>query len=206
VSATALLIVVAQRLGSAAPIRGNTPAARIENISRLTGERPPGAAATIVQAVGDPDADVRRAALLSLATFQRPEDQAIVEHALHDTDNSVRAAAAQTLGGYGLQAVPRLAALADDPDPQVRAAVVAGLSRTGRGPGMAVLVQMMSRRGDPDTQLKALKAIEAICKIRYGDVPDPRNQALWAAQVDKVRRNPWVQEVLAAETSDGAKP
>ncbi len=206
VSVATLLVLVAQRFGSTAAVRGNTPAARINAISRLTGERPAGAPAAIANAVADPDAQVRRAALLSLATFVRPEDRTIVERALQDSDNSVRAAAAQTLGCYGLQSVPRLAALAQDPDPQVRAGVVAGLGRTGRGPGMAVLVQMMSRRGDPDIQLQALHAIEAICKIRYAEVPDPRNEELWAAQVDKVRRNRWVQEVLTTETSDGAKP
>jgi HEAT repeat protein len=202
-----LLAYAVPRLTGSSAVRGNSAAERCDAINRLASQRPTGAAEAIAKlALTDAEPSVRRTAIAALASFRRPEDRPIIDQALGDRDPSVRAVAVASLGSYGPDTVTRLSGLANDPDPQVRAGVVAGLTETGRGPGMAELLRMMARQGDPELQVKALRAIESISNVHYRNVPEPGDAAAWAHMVDRVRNNAWVYEALAAEKANGGKP
>lgn len=205
VAAIALVAYAAPRLGGSAAVTGTTSAERVESINRLGREQ--GAAAKLAElASNDGDVAVRRTAIAALATYRRVEDRGIFEKALTHEDASVRAVAAQAVGGYGVESVAVLTAIAKDPDSQVRLGVVTGLCQTGRGPGLATLLTMMAQDRDPAVRFQALKAIEAVSNVKYLEVPDPRDEKRWAALVQKVSGNSWVREQLAKEGRIGGKP
>jgi len=77
---------------------------------------------------------------------------------------------------------------------------LAGLGHTGRGPGLAALIQIMEAHPVPATRRQALNALEGVCKVHYLDVPDPTD-ASWARQVEKIRRLYWVHDSLVTSTN-----
>ena len=197
-----VVVVAVSRLGDRVAVTGDTSAERVDSVQRLASVRPAGAATVLADAAAnDPDPAVRRSAIAALGTFRRAEDKPFVEKALQDPDNSVRAAAAGALGAYGLETVTRLSALAQDPDPKVRLGAVTGLCQTGRGPGLAALLRIMAKDANPEVQLQALKAIEAVSNVRYLNEASPKDPQRWAAMVQRVRNNAWVQEELAKENA-----
>lgn len=115
-------------------------------------ERNRGTAARLIE--DDPRPEVRGAAASALGAYEQTDPQTLAA-LLSDGDAAVRRGAAEGLAKWSTRertaAVPHLAAMLDDPDPQVRSWAVTGLNRavpTRRFP--------IDAAADPTTQRQAV--------------------------------------------------
>jgi len=155
--AAALLVLWPGR----AEVAGRTAEQRIASIGLLAERRPAGAADALAAAArDDPDASVRRAALVALGRFVGPKARPAVEAGTQDTDPSVRAAAAGTLGLFAdADAADRLKALAADPAEEVRLGAVTGLGRNRHDRAAAILRELIDAGDDLKVRQRALMTI-----------------------------------------------
>jgi putative membrane-bound dehydrogenase-like protein len=146
--------------------------------------RPPRAAGLLLRRWTSPDAEVRAAAVASLAELAVPEAHEPVRKLLADPDARVRSAAALAAGKLALRpAADQLLALARDPDAEVRRSSLEALRRLREPRALAASTAAL---GDRETVLQALA-----CVSELGGPEQAR------AVADAARRLPSV-EVLAA--------
>ncbi len=117
---------------SRAKVTGNTPDEKIRSICRLADDDAPGAAEALAKAAGDPNPDVRKAALMALWRYPLPQVRPVVEAGAFDNAAANRVAAIAALAHYG-----------DD----TAAELLEKLSRED---------------GDPGVRIKAAEALRAI--------------------------------------------
>jgi HEAT repeat protein len=170
-------------------VTGATPQERIDSICRLADKHTPGAANAIARVLGDGDAGVRRAAIIALARFARPEDAPKVQAAMKDPDEAVRSAAVGGLDAYHLPA--SVAALRDvlatDPSPQVRIEAAKGLSRQPSDAAVVALYGAMEKDASPEVRLAAFRMILEVEKLGFKFPPDPKDAVAWGELCRKVR-------------------
>src|SRR5260221_717816 len=138
----------------------------------------PAVATAIAQALGDPDADVRRVAALVLGDLHAQGfDRRPLLALLGDPAARVRFAAAQALGSLGVTAAiePLVTALAanDDDDPELRFAYARALGRIAPPAQLAGLEQHASRA----VRLGAVLALREAGSESVGEFladPDPQ--------------------------------
>jgi HEAT repeat protein len=128
----------------------------------------------LIQALGDGDIDVRRAACRALGEIGRPAVLPLIQ-ALGDRDIYVRAAACWALGAIGdRQAVPPLIQALGDGDIDVRWAACWALGEIGDRQAVPPLIQAL---GDRNIYVRAA-ACEALVKIGDRQAVPPLIQAL----------------------------
>ncbi len=151
-----------------------------------------GDVAAATGALVDDDADVREAALRSVARLDALGDE-LLARALADTEPSVRIAALELAA---IRPTPPIVALLDDPDPAVveQAAWACGERDTEADPPIAQLASLATDHDDPLVREAAVAALGAL-----GD--EDGLAAVLAATSDKpaVRR----RAVLALAAFDG---
>ena len=131
-----------------------------------------GETATLRPLTGDDDPEVRAlAAVALLPTPAREEALDVVERLLHDEDPDVRVGVVRALARADEADAPLAAALAADPSPVVRAAVLTTLA--GAGPGVVVR-PALAALVDPDAGVRAA-ALDALSEADAG------------AEIDSVR-------------------
>jgi len=151
----------------AGDVSGDTPGQRVSSILKVAGEDKAGAADSLARAVTDPNADVRRAAIVCLSRYRRPEDRPLVETALEDETPAVRQAAAKALVvAYDDQEViDQLAQmLADDDEVNARiGAMMLGKSR--QAAAVVPLVRALDAPPSPHAAALAMEALDRRYKI-----------------------------------------
>lgn len=208
-AAAAVLIVAVGAVGMfvwrpAPTVGGQTPAERIESISRLVAERAPGTGKAIAAiAVGDSDPRVRCAALVGLRTYARPEIRAAVEQGTKDEVSRVRAAAALTLGKYtdGAAAERLGEMLARDRDDEVRLAAARGLARCNSRKADDLLVAAMKGNSSPAVRKRALELLLEGTGVTLMPEPDPHNAGVWGRHVRRVLRH-----INATRANESSRP
>ena len=193
-AAVVVVWLVAAVATQGARIVGDTPQARIACICRVADEGISGAGDAIAEAATkDPDASVRRAALLALARFVEPKHRPMLESAAGEDDADIRSAAATTLGEYSdAAAADRLGELAaKDSDEQVRIAAVDGLDRCAAGKALVHLVETMEKNGNPKVQQYARSA--TFRRVRMpARITRPQDLAMWRNDLELVKGLPVV--------------
>jgi HEAT repeat protein len=120
-------------------------------------------AETVRQLIGDPDPQVRAAALAALGEIGCGDDDvAVVEPALGESAWQVRVGAARALGGsHAAMAVPRLSLALDDPHLDVRKAAVLGLTRwAGSDVAARDALSIAVKDSDADVRAYARRALQ----------------------------------------------
>ncbi len=181
----ALLVVL---LPWRAKVKGATPAERIACICRLADGHRWGAVDAIAAAAAeDPDASVRRAAVLCLGKFHRPTDRNVVEACTRDAAPRVREAAAMTLARYAdPRAADRLAEMArdDDSEPVCLAAAVA-LDLQGGPAALVALVDLMEKSHQVPVREQAGKLL--VKKFGVIVTPNPNDSREWLNLIEMIR-------------------
>lgn len=178
--------------------------------------------ALLVDALGDAEAEVRAAALRALERIGIGDATPDVAATLKDPETAVRVAAVQacTVGGAGVpdRAGRDLAqaaiALADDPDPRVRAELAIALASRGADPatGHEIVRRLLA---DPAVEAR-LAGLDAVGRLRAADSepairaaladPEPAIRAsavtALAALVDDGRHVPSIVAALDDEAAD----
>jgi HEAT repeat protein len=146
--------------------------------------------ATIHERLRNPDAGVRRIAVIDLPYTDEEDDIApLLVAALADTDATVRLEAAKALEGFEEpEVLAALAPLLKDEDTDVRAAVAYTLAEL-KDPASATALLPYLRDADPEVQAAALQAVKA---LRVDAAFDPAMAAL--AHADAASR--WARSAL----------
>jgi len=171
-----------------AKVTGETPAERIACICRLADDQPFGAADAIAAAAAhDPDAAVRRAAVLCLGKFHHMSDWQLVEACTHDSAPSVREAAAMTLARYAdTGAVDRLAQMvSDDGSEAVRLGALAALDLQASPAALVALLEIMEGSPETSSQVRACELLEK--KFGIPVKPDPGDSTRWNHLVEMLK-------------------
>lgn len=121
----------AQQLSTRLPNEPNE-VIRVQMVRTLGRLQDPSAEAGLKSALFDPEADVRRAAVVALGTLKSPEAAQLLGDALiRDRDYDVRLAAATALGELGTkEANEALVPALDDRDPAMRFAAIESLRKS----------------------------------------------------------------------------
>lgn len=194
VVACAIGVFVGARSLRKARVAGDTPEDRIASVIELANDRPRGAAESLADAArNDPDASVRRVALVCLNRFQRQDDRGAVIAATHDDDPRVRQAASRALMAYAdEETVRRLTVICcDDPDQRVRNAAFTALSVNASPHAIVTLVHMMEHADTRELRLAAAEAM--IDKFNMGSDPNPDDRLEWEELVQAMKSDSIVQ-------------
>ncbi len=149
-------------------VTGDTAKQRISSVVSIAKRDAAGAANSLAEAAAkDPHPGVRRAAIVCLSGYRRPEDRPILEAALKDESPAVREQAAKALIGAHddedtLQALTRMFTESDDVD-SARIAAMA-LSKSKQPAAVIPLVSVMDASPSPEMAALAMKALDE----RYG--------------------------------------
>jgi HEAT repeat protein len=189
-------------------VTGDTPQERIQSICRLADERPRGAADAIAAAVNDPDAQVRRAAVMALGQFTRPKDRAAIDAAAGNADRAIGAAGARALGRYAdAPAIDRLITmLRADASAEVRIESARALAATRQRRALEAVVDAMKRSELPAVQRAAFVALLRLQHCDCNNVPDPSNRAAWEQACEQVRIMTLVPKPPRDASAKGATP
>jgi len=196
VVATAVIALL-MRPGKAT-VEGATPAERIASICALADKQPRGAVEAIADAAkNDPDATVREAALYALERFITPGHRPLVEAALADGDERVRAAAATIFGRFGDRAAAqRLGELLfKDPSPKIRMAAAQGLAKNPEPIATVHLVNVMEKGKDNDVRVYAKYALSKQFEVPLERAVRPKHTTWWRNDVELLKERP---EVISA--------
>lgn len=131
----------------------------------------------LLEAVRDPDLEVRRAAIRSLARYEDPGTAGAFREALRDPDAEIRASAVQALESLkDRSSVGAIAALLRDENVEVRRAAADALDDLPAGAARGELIAALR---DPDAEVRS-SVIGALAKLK-----DPASvEALTAAMKD----------------------
>ena len=192
-------VVVAAMSFGGARITGDSPQQRIASIYRLADEKPRGAGAVLARAaVEEPDAAVRRTAMLALGRFVDPQYRWAAEHAAGDDSSAVRTAAAATMGLYkDSRAAERLGEMASDPDREVRMAALAGLGQCPGDQAVVLLLRSAESSRDPQVRLQAAKSLLGRFHIGFTREMDPEDTRRWRGMIERIKRFDGVQRAHA---------
>ena len=162
-------------------LRSGDPAARalaVDGIGRKAGAH---ARADLVPMLGDPDANVRRAAAAAVARFAEGDDLArLIELARRDPSGPVRAQVVRGLAGREIAGRVDLARqAAADPFLGARQAAVDLLARTDEPAAAALLAELAA-----SSDLPVALAAEA-ARLRAGAPPDQRTAVFERALADR---------------------
>ncbi len=193
------LLAAALAYSARTRVTGDSAEERVASICRLTNEAPAGAAGAIAAVAGDPEPSVRRAVMVALGKFKRPDDRGVLAQGARDADGGVRGAAAATLGFYADEAAAAnlCGMLANDPQADARRGAAIGLARCRRKESMAVLLRAMEADEDPAVRREAFGAVVATVGVKYANPPDPANRLQWGKLVEVFRSLPPVRDALA---------
>ena len=115
--------------------------------------------AALLSVLKDPDVEVRRAAVRSLANFEDPATVAAFREALHDSDAEIRSAAVEALGNlHDAASADAIAALIKDPNKDVRANAIEALTDLELTVAPAGLLDAL-RDSDADVRQHAAEAV-----------------------------------------------
>ncbi len=194
VVACAIGVFVGARSLGKAKVSGDTPEERIASVIELANDRPRGAAESLAEtARNDPDASVRRVALVCLNRFQRQDDRGTVMAATHDDDPQVRQAASRALMAYAdEETVRRLTVICrDDANARVRNAAFIALGINASPHAIVTLVEMMEHADTRELRLAAAEAM--IDKFNMASVPNPDDRLEWEEFIEAIKLDSVVQ-------------
>lgn len=158
-----------------------------ELLGRLGGSDAPDA---LLGAVGDPDPEVRVAALRALAADgqTRPHIADAIASALADSEPAVRAAAARALAAIDAGLFARQhERLAADSSPEVRAEVASALAAGGDVEGARVIVERLLAGATAGERLAGLVGLAEIPSVEDGGVASRLVAGLLADEAAEVR-------------------
>lgn len=193
-------------------LRDGDPRVRIAGIGALAPIGDPKDTDKLVALTGDPDSDVRAAALAGLASGRRPGASAAGERALADTELSVRLAAVALLKSIndrqaleraartstGATAVHAYAALGGGPTPRSRQAVASAREAAGAPEMWAELVALAPAVATLLPEAEALAQLRALASHSDGRVRVAAGSAL------RAMRAPDAEDVLSAACTDSS--
>jgi beta-lactamase regulating signal transducer with metallopeptidase domain len=168
--------------------------------------------AALMSVLKDPDVEVRRAAIRSLANFEDPATVAAFREALHDSDAEIRSAAVEALGNlHDAASADAIAALIKDPNKDVRANAIEALTDLELTVAPAGLLDAL-RDTNADVRQKAAEAVghfedaRAVPQLRLmlddpnGDVREAAVEAL-----GEIRNQPAIEALIGALKAKDAK-
>ena len=168
--------------------------------------------AALMSVLKDPDIEVRRAAIRSLANFEDPAAIPALREALRDSDAEVRSNAVEALGNlHDAASADAIAALIKDPNREVRANAIEALTELELKVAPAGLLDAL-RDSDADVRQHAAEAVghfedaRAVPQLRLmlddpnGDVREAAVEAL-----GEIRNQEAIEALIVALKAKDAK-
>jgi len=137
-------------------IRGGTVEERLGAVFAAAELGGPEGVALLLQAISDPDAEIRGAAVRALSPFPSPSVIKTLWEMLPRERGVVLGNLLETLGASGRRELaPHIEKFLDHPEPEARAKAVTAYSRLCDGPGWE---KILYRAGDPSDTVRAAAA------------------------------------------------
>lgn len=186
----------------AGSVTGDTAAQRVASVVEIADRDGYGAADSLARAVqNDPDPAVRKAAIVCLTRYRRPEDRGIIETALEDDAPTVRRQAAKAMismydDNDAVERLGRMFAESEDED-TARIAAMA-LARSKRPAAVIPLVSAMDAPPSPTAAALALEALDKHYRIQldFSNV----NEETWPRYIEIIKH---IDEVADAYEEAG---
>jgi HEAT repeat protein len=172
---------------------------RASRIAAMVGQRPSDGGAELVQALGDTDPAVRKAAAYALSSCLTEEIRPALVQATRDSQSEVRASAVVTVSLYNdKQAAKSLAEiLTSDADESVRALAASGLGMNQSPEAIVALMENAEKNPSLATRRRAMKYAMARFGLRFLQEVDPLSSD-WAGMVENLKDQKPVQDAYAA--------
>jgi hypothetical protein len=172
---------------------------RAGRIAAVATDRPADGGAKLVQALGDPDPSVRKAAVFALTSCLTEENRPAIVKATRDSDGQVRAGAVVTLSMYkDKEAAKRLGeSLAGDAEPQVQMFAASGLGMNPSPEAVVALLENAEKHPSPNIRKMAMKQLVGKLGLRIWREMDPTSRE-WAGLVEHMKSQKLVQDSYLA--------
>jgi HEAT repeat protein len=145
----------------------------------------------LIEALGDPDGDLTKAAQECLERLPGPAVEAAVTALLDSAEKGRRLAALELLGQRRVKdAVPALLKAARDPEPEVRLAALKGLEELAGPAEMMALLDLLTAAPTPQDLDGTERALGAVC-VKAGDpegCAEKVNGALSRARTGEIKQ------------------
>jgi HEAT repeat protein len=172
---------------------------RASRVAAMAGQRPSDGGAELVQALGDSDPAVRKAAAFALSSCLTEEHRPALIKATRDSQGEVRASAVVTLSLYkDKQAAQRLGeVLAGDADETVKAFAASGLGMNQSPEAVVALMENVEKNPSLATRRRAMKYVMARLGLKFWREVDPLSRD-WAGLVENLKSQKPIQDAYAA--------
>jgi len=172
---------------------------RASRVAAMAGQRPSDGGAELVQALGDSDPAVRKAAAFALSSCLTEENRPALTQATRDSQGEVRASAVVTLSLYNdKQAAKSLAEiLTSDADETVKAFAASGLGMNQSPEAVVALMENVEKNPSLATRRRAMKYVMARLGLKFWREVDPLSRD-WAGLVENLKSQKPIQDAYAA--------
>jgi hypothetical protein len=201
VACAAVAYLVSRSAGNAdVPVAG-TALERADSVEQIAAKRSPGEAeALAVAAIKDPSPAVRRSAMAGMTRHATAEHRKVFEQGVRDPDPTVRAIAADNLGGY--RDAPATGVLVDlvrdDPDERARLAALRGLAECDDPRAIVTLLQTGESGKTKAMKLVAMKSLVRKFKGKLNEDRTPDNDPKWRDLIQRFKGDLRVRNAFAA--------